>query len=182
MTTLDISDAYTVVIHTEREIYDVTPLQEEDPNWSFTDAAGHVHRWKKSTRYNRETWRVPTVVQVVDDPGYDDPENDIYDPPITHYECKKCRAHVQPGYRTPYDAKKIAGLAHQTMDVTLPLRHRDVSLAAMGGDEVWLMYQGIRYRARLTNFQIVADFDARITATFTIIGKGRRPVKAPLST
>lgn len=64
---------------------------EADPDWVFTDGAGHEHR-----RVGRA---VPTLVTVQDTPGgwchdcQDEHEGD------SHQECAQCREEVRPGTR-----------------------------------------------------------------------------------
>lgn len=62
---------------------DVTSHDEPDPDWSYTDPAGHVHR------YGRETTRY-----VVDDAGGDE-----Y-PARGHHECLQCGARVKFGRKS----------------------------------------------------------------------------------
>lgn len=99
----------------ERDMIDVTSLHRPDPAWTFTDPNGHLHQWHDADGiakdYNPTTrYFVPTIVKVVDYPATDD-----Y-PEVFHYECKECRAVVEPGYRADEFSQKITGLAHYYID------------------------------------------------------------------
>lgn len=64
-----------------------------DPDWRFTDGRGHSH-W----RSKKEDNPYPTLIWIVDDPGYDG-DDDYYCPPRGHYECVICGEHIEPGFK-----------------------------------------------------------------------------------
>lgn len=53
-------------VHARARLVDVTPMQEPDPDWSYTDVAGHTHRWVAED--GQPLWwgaTIPTVKRVV---------------------------------------------------------------------------------------------------------------------
>ena len=64
-----------------RNDIDVTPMQEPDPAWVFTDKQGHVHTWTS------RTWE------------YYEPDEDVDDWEPYSY-CKQCDELVYPQIRT----------------------------------------------------------------------------------
>lgn len=69
---------------------DVTPMEEPDPDWFYTDPAGHEHRWV-GTMPSGMT--IPTIRQVIDVEATDE-----Y-PGRSHYECRECGERVRRGFR-----------------------------------------------------------------------------------
>lgn len=64
---------------------------EPDPNWSYIDAAGHVHTWKsKSFRWVKDDPNAPDF--------WTDADGDEHNAD-THAECKKCGEHIEPATR-----------------------------------------------------------------------------------
>lgn len=87
---------------------DVTPVQEPDPGWTETDAAGHVHTYDDTADggpYPTLTWKRKTVFC-----GECQEDEDL-----GHLVCKQCGERVTPGFRagTP---KKIPGLSTYLLD------------------------------------------------------------------
>lgn len=83
----------------EREMIDVTMLNRPDTSWRHTDANGHEHRYyvhrpegvEPAEHYAPAAhYLLPTVEWIVDEEGSDE-----Y-PETGHYECRLCRATVQP--------------------------------------------------------------------------------------
>lgn len=75
---------------------------DPDPNWRFTDAAGHQHQHEKTGE------RYPTLRYVIDGQHWCDgisEGSDIHDPhmqvDVSHYECAQCHEHIRPGMRPP---------------------------------------------------------------------------------
>ena len=84
------------------DMVDVSSLNEPDPSWSFTDPAGHVHRWVGDWRHSD----LPTLELI-----WDDPEDDDSDfPRRSHYECRECRAHVEPATMASPQRRFVPGL------------------------------------------------------------------------
>lgn len=98
----------------ERTMIDVTSCNRPNPLWSFTDEAGHVHRWhvvgdpQPATTYDhRRSYEVPTLESVSEEPEYDG-EGEYWTP--SHYECRECREHVSPGYCADTEQVFVAGI------------------------------------------------------------------------
>lgn len=83
---------YTLDISTE--IIDVTNYgPRRDPDWAFTDTAGHTHTWDSGT------WH--SVQDDPDEPAfYFDADGEEYNAD-THIECKTCGEHLHPGMLEP---------------------------------------------------------------------------------
>ena len=64
-------------------------MPEPDPEWRYTDAAGHEHY--------REGHRYPTLVTVHDYTYWCEHCRDEHD--VTHLECPLCGEHIVPGTR-----------------------------------------------------------------------------------
>lgn len=97
-----------------RELVDVTSISRIDEHWTFTDAAGHVHRWHEVgnpepvTAYRPEwAYEVPTLKYVVDETGIDE---DGYEYERGHSECLICGEHVTPGRTADTTQQMIPGL------------------------------------------------------------------------
>jgi hypothetical protein len=109
---LDLHRATDIVANQDRSLIETIATSEPDPNWIYVDANGHEHRWSKSGT-------LPTLEHVVD--AYDtDWEGDSW-PSVTHYECKRCGEHVEPGSRAVND-KRIQAGHDEYVVVRRPLR------------------------------------------------------------
>lgn len=74
---------------------DVTPNYEPDPDWSYTDPAGHAHRWV--AKDGDPLWwsgSVPTVESVVTDSYWCDDCRDYHEE--SELRCRECGAVVEP--------------------------------------------------------------------------------------
>jgi hypothetical protein len=78
---------------------DVTPMEEPDPTWRYTDPAGHVHTWMPEPRKDHESFTNYRLSNLVI--GVTDSEPTDEYPGWSHYACKLCHARIQPGYRMP---------------------------------------------------------------------------------
>jgi hypothetical protein len=101
---------------------EVTQMHRPDPLWSFTDAAGHVHRWHVGGEpvtigmaYDPLLpYETPTLVWVKD--GEEWWEDDDEPHPVGHLECAQCGDHVTPRYTTDSSRHFIPGLRHFLID------------------------------------------------------------------
>lgn len=90
-TTAELPDGRVLEIHTDR--IEITTLgSQPDPNWDYTDAAGHRH-------HRDSNGDVPTLRWVVDEPAYTVEEDGYLEeyPETGHHECPLCGEHVPPG-------------------------------------------------------------------------------------
>ena len=86
-----------LVLDISRDVIDVTPIEEPDPRWKFTDSKGHRHKWEiiNSGSY-KEVSSVPTcsaktiVVGMYPD-GSDRTE--------IEYRCLKCNEVIDPRWK-----------------------------------------------------------------------------------
>lgn len=103
--------------HIERGLVEVTSNHRPNEQWSFTDAAGHVHQWEwpggGRTYRPEEHASVPTVRWVKTGTGYWE-DGDEYD--VGEHRCVQCEAVVQPGYCADSTAHYIAGLKRCYID------------------------------------------------------------------
>jgi len=82
-----------------------------DPNWTFTDAAGHPHSYDGGYR---------TLRHVIDSQHFCDGTEGIYnhDPhwavDESHYECLICDTVIEPGTIAPYTPQSIPGMRSYT--------------------------------------------------------------------
>ena len=98
----------------EHNLIEVTSISRPDTNWSFTDKAGHLHRWHKrgdlvpaTSYYGGYAYEVPTLKWVIDGVEYDsdgEPFN------VGHSECIQCGEHIQPGKCADSTRQFIPGL------------------------------------------------------------------------
>lgn len=91
----------TMTLDIEREYIDTTCLTEPDPDWTFTDAAGHFHAMSKKRTYptlERQSKTVEGSGRCCDDKEcdtyYDDSYTDVW------LECVLCHERIVPGSRT----------------------------------------------------------------------------------
>lgn len=90
------------------ESIDVTPMTEADPNWTFTDSAGHPHRYDKDAPdgpYPTLEYRprhgcggsLEPGADPFEEPGCDyDGDQELCHPVLS---CKQCGAWITPGSR-----------------------------------------------------------------------------------
>jgi hypothetical protein len=88
-----------------QEFVDVTMSSEPDPEWVFTDPAGHVHRYhQRPGNWGRMV--VPTAIwksiPAIDEEGQE------YD--RGYFACLECGARVDPGMRPTTSQKLSPGL------------------------------------------------------------------------
>lgn len=97
-------------ISVDANMIDVTMGDEPDPNWTFKDKSGHVHKWSKKGT-------VPTLRWIWDKlPNYEDDEDDEDCEGVGHYECKKCVARINPRMRASIMTKAISGLMEASIN------------------------------------------------------------------
>lgn len=87
-------------------IEDVTATWEPDPDWLFTDAAGHSHRWVAPD--GEEVWwsgRVPTLERVVTGSYWCDDCHDSHE--RSELRCIQCGEVVTPKYVSPVLRRQI---------------------------------------------------------------------------
>jgi len=85
-----------------RDIIDVTPLLEPDPEWFFQDRAGHQHRWIDGG--------LPSLRWIIEvEAGEEMPE-------VGHYECRECGEKIEPLMRVPIFRSFAPGLVHCSID------------------------------------------------------------------
>ena len=93
-----------------RDRIDVTPIEEKDPSWLYTDKEGHEHRWHIPHGANDwskdHLWSLPTLraVSYVYCHSYDG--EPIYG---VHYYCKRCGELIKPGWRVSCWRRFILG-------------------------------------------------------------------------
>jgi N-acetylneuraminate synthase len=85
----------------ECEAHDVTPREEPDPEWRYTDRAGHVHT------YDTEM-EVPTATWVSQGPYWCDCHGDMVEDHVL--ECSECGEVISPGMRAVNEARSVPGL------------------------------------------------------------------------
>lgn len=77
-----------------------------DESWTFTDAAGHVHRYDHG---------YPSLEWVVEERHWCNGTEGLYNhdghwvDDVAHYECKVCREHVVPATHPPGRAFTVPG-------------------------------------------------------------------------
>ncbi len=163
MDVLDLTTAVDVAFTNDASLIDITAMQEPDPAWRFVDPAGHVHRWTKSGN-------LISVVEVVDETWvmyYDDETGEPVEQSRTHYECRRCRALVTPGYREGRQTY-ITGLKRQELTVTLPG-------TALANDCITAIYAGEPVTVRLPHVgerkvfvrDVSVDDNVRVTMRVT---------------
>jgi len=102
-----------------RELLDVSSMHRPDLNWKYADPAGHGHFWfcdgdAANEPYNpSKTYTLPTLEQVRDGSWFDE---DGEEHPLWHWECTRCAAHIEPGYKADDTRQFIAGLATYRID------------------------------------------------------------------
>jgi hypothetical protein len=96
------------VLRVERDMIDVTSnLPRPDPDWTYTDRAGHQHR--------REGREYPTLVVVVEDTWWCEDCRDEHTD--EHLECAQCGETIVPGTVGPHAMREyIPGLASYWLD------------------------------------------------------------------
>lgn len=88
------------IVEVTCEPIDVTPFQEKDSTWVYIDKEGHEHRWHiphGTHDWSKEGyWTLPTLRAVTYVCGYADDGDEMYG---THYYCKRCGEHIEPGWK-----------------------------------------------------------------------------------
>lgn len=93
-------------IEHSQELIDVTPSDEPDPTWRYTDKAGHEHRYEPDGAPEDPYNHYPTLEEEVED---------RWCPECGHYEqmarlvCYECGEEISPGTRTPIAREFTAG-------------------------------------------------------------------------
>ncbi len=103
----------TVILHIETERVDVTTRYEPDPQWTFTDAAGHFHAYSFNDRHST----LPTVNYItVQEPcnGCDDDNCEGFE--RREYHCLICSELVEPKTRKTTGRKYQPGLRTWRLD------------------------------------------------------------------
>lgn len=97
------------VLEIEQAMIDVTSSSPRpDPNWQFTDAAGHPHA------YGSKDHRFPTLVLRSGEPYWDDDlEDEVSD---SWYECPLCGEKVKPGTYVPWGRQYEPGRLQAILD------------------------------------------------------------------
>uniref|UniRef100_A0A6M3J782 Uncharacterized protein n=1 Tax=viral metagenome TaxID=1070528 RepID=A0A6M3J782_9ZZZZ len=96
------------------DLIDVTSLCRPNPAWRHTDTAGHEHAWyiggAIATEYHpTERYELPTLVLIHDPPYYNEEGDEISQ---SHYECRFCGEHVNPGTAADTHTQYAPGLKH----------------------------------------------------------------------
>ncbi|MEU1135099.1 hypothetical protein ABZ383_35480 [Streptomyces sp. NPDC005900] len=96
-------------LEVDREMVEVTTnLPQPDPEWSYTDRAGHAHA------YGSDADRYPTLVIRSGDPYWcDDCQDDHTD---SWFECPLCGEKITPGTRIDSSPKFIPGATAYYID------------------------------------------------------------------
>lgn len=165
----------------DQEHIDVTTLTEPDPNWTFVDAAGHIHAYSKD--FNLPTLRRVEVdaEQAPDDEFSahfvaDESDDDSWDEfgddteyTITEYHCVLCDETVVPGARSTVGRKfKLGRYSWRVgftarVDDVLPLDRLKVSVWMTNNNELKAFGVGL-----LT----VQSVDQQGVASGSILGEG----------
>ena len=90
-----------IEISINRDIIDVTPSDDIDPSWAYTDRAGHVHRYRKA---KDGFYNITNTKSVL---GYY-PDGDTYHYPV----CRFCGEPIAGGTRPVTIRREVAGLTH----------------------------------------------------------------------
>lgn len=133
MLTIDFRAARDIQFRSDAQLIDVTLGLKHDPHWRYVDPSGHIHRWTQSGR-------LISVVEVIDAYAVDEYDGEKY-VSQSHYECKRCHAVVEPGFREGRQMY-VTGLRSQELTVTLP----DLTLADTC---IAQLYQGEQSRLQL---------------------------------
>lgn len=99
------------VFEVHQSLIDVTSLRRPDTNWCYVDVQGHEHRWyvkgQLASEYDPAAkYETPTLRWRRTGWGYDE-DGERY--PIGHFECRQCRAPVDPAHTTDLVRRHIAG-------------------------------------------------------------------------
>ena len=92
----------------ETDVVEMTSFDktEPDPNWKYRDKEGHTHVWRK----DKGDLILASLVYVIDYVGDDE------HPASGHYECRRCRAPIEPGYQLKDSDKHVKGLSTYFVD------------------------------------------------------------------
>lgn len=97
---------------------EVTTFDLPNPDWTYTDKAGHVHQWTGD--------EILTMCQVDDGTVVYGEEFTVW-----HWECRECGEHIMPGRNPSKGVGFMPGLMHYRVN------GREVSKAEyerLGGD------------------------------------------------
>ncbi len=132
-----------------------TSHSEADPDWRFTDRAGHEHRHSGAP-----TDYYPTLRYVVDGQHWCDgisEGSDLHDPHLhvdaSHYECQLCGEHIEPGRREP-TPRSIP--AQRSITLTGPLGDETVVCAPISR-ETGEGLEDLLRRLRMTTTPAIQD-------------------------
>jgi hypothetical protein len=122
----------------ERELIEVTSMSRADPNWSFTDPAGHLHQWWQEKPFRPMTdyspngrYIVPGLRWVEDEKYWEDEDWHT----TGHWECRKCGAEVRPGTCADTHTQYMAGITSYRIEgrlVSKPEFERQLTEAKRG--------------------------------------------------
>lgn len=142
---IDLAGATSISVQTDTDLIDATLQSESDPAWEFTDRAGHIHKWTKSGT-------LPTLDEVIDAYGWSDSGEEYVS--ASHYECKKCRDVVVPGWRSA-PQNYVRGLQQSHLSATIPTTLQgDVFAAVSKGEEVVVRFGGMERKGYVTTANI----------------------------
>ena len=143
------SDATFTYEEGGERVYSYMP--EPDPEWRYTDAAGHEHY--------REGPRYPTLMTAHDYTYWCEDCRDEHD--VTHLECSLCGEHIVPGTRPASPTGTwIPGEAQMTLTVT---GLGDVA----PGDEVDVEIRGTRFTGHVVD--VGADYGEPIETRMSLV-------------
>lgn len=102
----------------DHQVEMVTSLgSKPDPNWSFTDAAGHFHAYDQTPGMDYPTLR--RRIEVV--PCYEpDHGEDCDGASITHLHCVICDEEIEPGLISGPHTEGLPGRTSWSAKVTMP--------------------------------------------------------------
>lgn len=122
----------------DTDVIEVTTCApSRDPKWSYTDPAGHVHRYiEKEVRGRTEYVYPDSIKWVEDEPEVCDCCGHEEDGGGGHWECVECGAHVKPGLTFPGHRREfLSGRSRYSINgtaVTKEVFEREVKLASKG--------------------------------------------------
>lgn len=96
---------------------------EPDPRWTFTDQAGHEHRWVeggKEEGQHKGSLLLPTLEYVITgESGYDDGCGQVDVIEEGEWRCRECGEVVLPGTRTTEPGRMEAGPVRWSSEVSM---------------------------------------------------------------
>lgn len=105
-----------------------------NPRWTFTDAAGHDHRYDHG---------YPTLDYIIDAShwcdgyeGYEphDPHEHVDE---SHYECLICREVIEPGILPAFTPQSVPGTVDMTLKGPLADGSRVTAMVYEGQEDLW---------------------------------------------